>query len=192
MQTEENFCIAHLLRAHYATAISHLFFFSNPSRCAIECSLLFFHSYTNGACSVAASYKLPMLVTRVRLPACAYYPLRDTIHKVGDIIKKKCLSHDGMLLSKSMQIQVQSHKQERHPIFNFQARYLQHTTNANSILAGNSASEHKKNKKKNKGKLNENMYETFALESLKQRGRRRPQYLHDLQGPPSIHLRDNY
>ena len=25
-----------------------------------------------GACSVAASYKPPMLVTRVRLPACAY------------------------------------------------------------------------------------------------------------------------
>ena len=27
-----------------------------------------------GACSVAASYKPPMLVTRVRLPACAYFP----------------------------------------------------------------------------------------------------------------------
>ena len=26
------------------------------------------------ACSVAASYKPPMLVTRVRLPACAYFP----------------------------------------------------------------------------------------------------------------------
>ena len=26
------------------------------------------------ACSVAASYKPPMLVTRVRLPACAHFP----------------------------------------------------------------------------------------------------------------------
>ena len=30
-----------------------------------------FNCSTNGACSVAASYKPPMLVTRVRLPACA-------------------------------------------------------------------------------------------------------------------------
>ena len=27
----------------------------------------------DGACSVAASYKLPMIVAPVRLPACAYY-----------------------------------------------------------------------------------------------------------------------
>ena len=29
--------------------------------------------HNQGACSVAASYKPPMLVTRVRLPACAYF-----------------------------------------------------------------------------------------------------------------------
>ena len=29
-------------------------------------------SHATGACSVAASYKPPMLVTRVRLPACAF------------------------------------------------------------------------------------------------------------------------
>ena len=32
-----------------------------------------------GACSVAVSYKPPMLVTRVRLPACAFSSGRDTL-----------------------------------------------------------------------------------------------------------------
>ena len=30
-------------------------------------------SHATGACSVAASYKPPMLVTRVQLPACALF-----------------------------------------------------------------------------------------------------------------------
>ena len=32
-----------------------------------------------GACSVAASYKPPILVTRVRLPACAFSFARDAL-----------------------------------------------------------------------------------------------------------------
>lgn len=38
-----------------------------------------------GACSVAASYKPPMLVTRVRLPACAYFPCVRKLSLMGAV-----------------------------------------------------------------------------------------------------------
>ena len=41
----------------------------------VQDAIAFFRSHLHRARSVAASYKPPMLVTRVRLPACAYCPL---------------------------------------------------------------------------------------------------------------------
>ena len=52
--------------------------------------------YSSSACSVAASYMPPMLVTRVRLPACAFACARHTRAHMHGVAQHVCLSwHQG-------------------------------------------------------------------------------------------------
>ena len=50
--------------------------------------------HSKSACSVAVSYKPPMLVTRVRIPACAFLNLtRCSSHKSAAIVRSARISH---------------------------------------------------------------------------------------------------
>ena len=60
-----------------------------------------------GACSVAASYKPPMLVTRVRLPACALM-LSGTMRLRHGWIDEYVMT--GVFLAAIAAVQIQSHK----------------------------------------------------------------------------------
>ena len=63
-----------VVSAMSACSMSFCMAFHSSALCTFSFFPLFsnFILSINGACSVAASYKPPMLVTRVRLPACAF------------------------------------------------------------------------------------------------------------------------